>query len=386
MRIKAKYISCLFALLTFMSACTEEKTFVIDGVGYGNVNFVIENMQFGERGIASSVIYEGYRYVPVGYGDTFDMYVFSKDNPAEGGYYSYLKDGENVVIAGGNNELQLRFTPQCPEEVSAHFTMPWGKEYDLTANDSVVNILINRNLMREPMNQDLISNYYGRDYLVVKAESRYKKGNMTYINSGYVLIDIEAGLEYVGSEGKWFYNYWQENSLELRGNCNFFARNLSVGDPDYASTVFYPGYDYYYPQGYYRNDYFTLPIYHINDDGTKTYTGNVFDVSMEYENLLWCGMNNEISFTFRPSDENETEAKLIFPDGSAAYATASDSIYVWPVPNDIVSKAGRNPIVVETQSEYEKGGIKHFNSGYMLIEVNDGMYYDKSDGTWFRRQ
>lgn len=364
-------------MLAFMSACTEEKTFYIEDVKFGNVNFVIENMQIGEGSVAHSTMYDGYSYRPDGEGLTFEIYVNSALGGVEGGFYRYTLDGNNIVMSGGNNDLQLRFSPQCPEEVSAHFTMPWGKEYDLTAKDSVVNVLINRDFLAQSMNPDLQTRYY----LVVKAESKYKKDNTTYVNSGYILIDIDQDLEYDKSDGKWYINDWMNNDLEIKGNCNFYARNLSVGEPDHASTTWDEGYGGYYPTGY-RNDNFFLPIYHLNDDGTKTNTGHTLEFNLESKNLLWVGMNNEVQFTFRSSGTGEDNARLTLPDGNVIDFTRQDSTYVWAVPNDIVSTSGRNPVVVTAESEFARGGVKHFNKGYMLIEVNRDMYFDKSDGTW----
>lgn len=363
-------------MVAMMSSCTEEKTFVIDSYFGGTVNFEIENVQLGERSIARSVEVDGSGYSPRGNRTTFDIPVYFGFNPNAYEMSSVYSDGENVVLAGGNNELVLRFIPQCPEEVSAHFTMPWGKEYNLTAKDSAVNILINRDLMQEPMDWDLVDG----NYMVIKAESQYKKDDRTYFSSGYVLIQIMHNLEYVGSEGKWYSYEWMHGDLELKGNCNFYARNLSVGESDFASTTWDEGYGYY-PTGY-RNDNFSLPIYHLNDDGTKTNTGHTREFNLEYENLLWAGMNNEVQFIFRSSGTGEDNARLTLPDGNVIDFTRQDSTYVWAVPNDIVSTSGRNPVVVTAESEFARGGVKHFNKGYMLIDVNTDMYYDKSDDTW----
>lgn len=379
MKIYFKYILGLLGVV-MMSSCTEEKTYVIDSFSSGTVDFEIENIQLGDRSIARSVAVES-GYYPVGYGATFDIPVYYAENPNESNYFTCSSVGENVVLSGGNNELRLKFTPRCPEETSAHFTTPWGKEYDLTAQDSVLNILINRDMLQQQMDYSLIAN----DYYVIKAESQYKKDDILYINTGYVMIQLINELEYVKSEGKWYYNawMWSDNVMEIKGNCNFHAQNLSVGDVDSALTVWCDG--SYYPKGY-RDDYFSVPVYHVNDDGTKTYTGQTVDVNLNGENLLWAGMNNEIKFTFRPSDASETTSKLILPDGKVIYPTAQDSTYVWALPNDIVKIAGSNPIVVNTQSAYTTGGVRHINEGYLLIEVDEDIYYDKTDGTWARRQ
>lgn len=211
MKICFKYIFGLLGIVTMMSSCTEEKTYMVDSFFSGTVDFEIENMQLGDRSIARSVADVG-SYHPVGSGTTFDIPVYYVGKPDEY-YFSYSSTGENVVLSGGNNELQLRFTPRCPEETSAHFTMPWGKEYDLTAKDSVLNILIDRSMMQQPMDYSLVEN----GYYVIKAESEYKKGSVVYLNSGYVMIQLIEDLEYVKSEEKWYINSWMWNVRNLKG-------------------------------------------------------------------------------------------------------------------------------------------------------------------------
>lgn len=381
MNINIKYILPLLGMLLLMSACTEEKTFVIDSTQINVVNFEAENMVLGSVGIARSARITSGGFNPEGEYRQIRLTVCDGNNPGQTYEQDIWWNGGNVVVAGGNNEIKFTFKPKCPEEKSMRLTTPWGKEYELTAKDSVVSVVIDRNFMGQTMNPDLVD----ANYLVVTGESRYRKDNVDYCCQGYVMIRVDTSLEYVKSEGRWSGNNWLDQPLEIKGNCNFYARNLSVatlGINDDASTVWYEGYDYYPGMGN-RDESFVLPLYHINDDGSEEYLGTSAPFYLYDKNALWSGLDNEIEFIFRPSVPDE-EAKLSLPDGKVFYATPKDTTFVWTLGSNLNIDTWSERFVVTAQSSYVLDGIKHFNDGYLLIDA-EPFRYDKASGKWFSR-
>ena len=374
---KFKLLTILLSALA-LASCTKEQDIVFDAHIFDNVDFSVVNLSVGEIDSAESSVYTG------NYSES-DYDNYSREFEIE--YYDWKYDYtsteyvrlpyKNELWAAGNNELQFTFRPSCAEEKSATFTMPDGKTFEVTAEKPTFTWTVTP----EALQNIVAGANYEYTHLVAKAESEYKKGNSTYKNQGYILIEINS---YIISapNGKWYANEWGESGeMAIHGNVDFSAINLTVGEPDSAKSATFR--DYYDPEGYnYRS--FNLELYCLDQDSVpQYYTHEYYEVYGENE--LWAAGDNDIEITYNPQSHNGNSVKLVLPDGKTTELTAENPTATWTLDRrsylELTSGSSYNGII-EAYENYKDGDITYDNHGYIYVNINTSVCFDRNLNLW----
>ncbi len=343
-----------------------------------NVSFTATNMTVGLHDYANSVIYNNY-YDSYQGEPRDDKFVISylTDNAGNG-----IQTEENTVYlnrsgslwAGCNNEIELSFTPSCPEEKEATFTMPDGKEVTLTADNPSFTWEIT---------PECANSFYSYQEMVISAKSSYTRQGLSIAARGYVMIYfgyMGTELQYNKANDTWYYNDWRNNNeIKLKGNVNFSVVNTTVGDSDYANSAIYEG---YFGFTGYRNRYDTISfdVVYGSSDAPSSYR---FMDSLDYENTLWAAGNNELKVTYIPSSADETGATFTFPDGTTFNATPANPSYVWTLNKSTVGEGyDYGALVIQAENNYQADGISYQNHGYVMVNVNTYIQYDPVQKIW----
>lgn len=380
-------VMCLMAL-SFMG-CTKEETFRIPASSVKNVNFNVINLSVGDIDNAQSVGYKGYfdeeyseqeKKFTIDYYRTNDWY-----NPLYPQQVTIVLNSLNMLWAAGMNELEITFTPSCPEEKEATFTMPDGKVYTVTAD----NPTFTWELTPDAKMTD-ISSWHKR--MIIKAESKYQRQDNTVLGQGYVLISLDndaTDIQYNKGNNTWYLNDWMRNpEITVRDNVNFNAANLTVGEPDSAASVLYNNSygDYDYPSEP-RDEKFT--IYYYAEDYDGNFQQEEKTVYLTQSNSLWAAGMNEIEFTFVPSCPEEKEATFYMPDGKEYKVTADNPTFNWMITPEVANKADYahyRIMAVKAKSSYRKQGISVEACGFVFISLADmgtELQYNKANNTWY---
>lgn len=179
----------------------------------GNVDFMVENLTAGSNDWAESQPYNGYYYdwwTGVERGEKFWIDVYDPEGTYDGaevrlGRYHHL-------WAGGNNELKVTFRPLNEDDV-ATFTMPDGKVFDVTAQNTSFVWTINHEAVAGGVE------WYDYQSLLIKAEGWFSSQGVQYSNQGYVFVNTMVEdygnpvfLQFNAADGKWYFNNWIENA------------------------------------------------------------------------------------------------------------------------------------------------------------------------------
>lgn len=110
-------------------------------------------------------------------------------------------------------------------------------------------------------------------------------------------------------------------------------------------------------------------------------------------NMIWAGIGNELSFTFKPSCKEEKSAIFTFPDNTQATATIENPVVKWTF-GDYFQYAQSQEwrydgptFVVKAKSEYYSSRMKCINRGYIFINTvqtnfENALRYNPSTGKW----
>lgn len=340
-----------------------------------NVHFSATNLSVGKPDYANSVIYDNYYSSSQGESRNDNFVIDYLSNKYGHGIQSEENKisltHSNTLWAGCNNEIEITFTPTCPEQKEATFTMPDGKEFTLTAdNPSFI----------WKITPECADCFYNYDEMVVSATSSYTRQGLSTIAHGYVIITFDymgTELQYNKATDAWYYNDWRNNpEINLKGNVNFSIVNLTVGNSDYANSVFYNGYFTFTGN---RHDMFTFDVYGSGD----TSSSYQYQDYLQYENALWAGGNNELKVTYHPSSADETGATFTFPDGTTFNASPDNASYVWTLNQSTIGDGySYGAIVIQAENNYKANGISYQNHGYVMVDVNPYILYDSVQNIW----
>lgn len=363
-----KRFNILILLITVLfAACTEEKTYILDGYVGNNVKFTAVNLSVGSGDFANSMKYNGYTGSEGERENSviiLDYYNNEWSDINNSGVYEVSLYAENTLWTGGYNEIQFTFTPSSPQETSAKFTMPDGTVYEVTKdNPSFV--------------WTVTSDSYDR---YVMAESEYTVNSTTYVNRGYIMLDLDPNMFYDRNDDKWYMGYWGDG-VKIYGNVDFTVTNMTVGTDDYAVSTRDTGYEDWIGE---RDVLLNIDIYELNSDSeTELYSSK--EVNLNYTNRLWACGDNEIRVAFQPKNENE-EMNLILPNGITMTLTPTDSVVTFTIDRDFVENCydwNGSWLTVRAESCYSLDGVFYYvNSGYVVIELDDTLVYDKSRSVW----
>lgn len=206
------YITLLF--LTFCS-CTKEKDYYLIPIQNEKVNFTAVNLTVGMDAIdsAESLLYRGdfsnweYREKEV----TFTLPYAHVESPDEEFSETIHLDRVNQLWIGGNNHIQFKFLPSCPEEKSATFTLPDGTSHVLTATDDTFVWYFDEEACKKSFSY---TNYNWR--MPVYAISEYEKDGIKHVNCGFLHLYNDTfsyyySLYYDPSLNRWLMGPWPNN-------------------------------------------------------------------------------------------------------------------------------------------------------------------------------
>ncbi len=360
-----KSISFL-SLVLLCYSCGEDKYYDLGGYSVERVNFTAVNLTVGKVDSASS--FGQYNSFP-DRDASFSLQIYYPDWTENNGEMRseeliFRLDQESEIWAGGYNDIEITFHPSTPEEKEATFTMPDGSVVTATAEsptfvwhtDSLIN---NR------------ENYYDS---YIKAESKYKKGNIEYSNVGYIRVDISTYIRFNRFDDRWYYYSWIEGeSMEAKTYTKFTAENLMISGDSTTSV------NYNFPltiESGYKD--FSLPYYVYDDEDPLTF--NFYTEG----NQIYAFGNQKILFTFYPQ-EGEDSMILYLPTGDRITLTDTEPTYIWDfsIANaEYVYYNSNNYIIAE--SKYYHNGIYYYGQSEMRVKTTLNVVYSPENERYYR--
>lgn len=110
-----------------------------------------------------------------------------------------------------------------------------------------------------------------------------------------------------------------------------------------------------------------------------------YSIALNKESEIWSGGYNDIMITFIPSHPEEKEATFTMPDGSVYSATSENPTIIW-TPD---STMGQNAFswvgdtYIKAESKYTSGKIQYHNVGYIYLNFNTNLRFNKTVDKWF---
>ncbi|MDE6479023.1 MAG: hypothetical protein K2L45_02045 [Muribaculaceae bacterium] len=110
-----------------------------------------------------------------------------------------------------------------------------------------------------------------------------------------------------------------------------------------------------------------------------------YSINLRKESEIWSGGYNEIVITFIPSHSEEKEATFTMPDGSVYSVTSENPTIIW-TPD---STMGQNAFswvgesYIKAESRYTIGKTQYHNVGYVYVNFNTNLRFNKTVGKWF---
>lgn len=385
-----KYMLVAIAAAAIAAGCTDERSYVFDGEGEGNVEFTVVNMTYGAEDSAVSLEYEdrwgnGF-YVPYGHERELVYESAYIGNPEMHNENRVYLRSEHELWAGGNSELKFIFKPKCEEEKSATFTLPDGSTRELTRSDSVFTWKVDSLSMSR-----VIPEMTDGEHLFVKAESSYKKDNVSYSNVGFVVIRVDRGVAYFPldnpyTNSRWYYFEWMYSSLDdMNFGVDFTMENFSVGADDSGQSSVFRG---YYDEEGYRYTYLEFPIWEHVEGGGKTEVGTWSGV-LQHDNVVWGGINSEFEIRYTANNGYTGDVTFVMPDNSVHYCNGGEDKFLWTLGDYDVSELNTNDygyLVVEAFWQLDTGNGVVDNHSYMLIDYTRDYTFDSVENGWFRTQ
>lgn len=179
------------------------------------------------------------------------------------------------------------------------------------------------------------------------------------------------------SEDK-FYDLGGQSSSTVK----FMAVNIDI---DRTEGAYSTSYDYYQLEENIRQ--YPLTTYLPMTYNGSTMDHSTFIAETERDSEIWSGGYNTIEITFFPSNEDEKEALFTMPDNTTHTATIDNPTFTW-TPDSTMKQyldIGRPEYTfIKAESRYTKGTTEYRNEGYVYINMNPYIRFNKYDGRWYQ--
>lgn len=207
------YIILLSVIFMAFCSCSKEEDYYFGITQNNNVNFRAVNLTVGQDSIDYAV---STKYINSfntwDYRDhyrEFSLTWFPKYNgEITNDSYSLTIDlyYKNRLWIGGNNDIEVKFLPSCPEERSAEFTFPNGQKVTLTRENPVY---VWKSKIEDLKRLAEVGQYFSN--LPIYAISKFEKDGLQYVNSGFIDLYVNNNrfsdmLCYDDTLGIWYMN------------------------------------------------------------------------------------------------------------------------------------------------------------------------------------
>lgn len=354
----------ILSLVILCYSCAEDKYYDLGGFSVGKVNFTAVNLNVGEEDSASSAINDNTYYYPErNVSFTLPIYYFKGYDygELESEKITYTLDKESEIWAGGYNDIKITFQPTVPEETEATFTLPDGSV--VTATTASPTFI---------WHTDSLIGSYSRD-LFIKAESKYRKGSVEYVNVGYISMAVSDDIRFNRFNDKWYrYGWISGNPMETVTYTKFTAENLIIPGDSATSC------NYNFPNTLdYETKDFSLPYYVYDDEDPLLFTFS------KGGNDIYAVGNQKILFTFHPQ-EGEKSMTLSLPTGENITLTDSEPTYTWEFGLSEAEIVYYRDNTITAYSEYYHEGIYYTGQSEMKVNTTQRVVYNPTNDRYYR--
>lgn len=350
-----------------ISSCAEDKYYDMEGAEGGLVAFKAVNLALGDIDQAESTS-EDYYYLLENIDKIFPITLYYPTNITDGVMESSKKEisieKTHTVWVAGYNDIEITFIPTAPEETSATFIMPDGSTHTATRE--------NPSFIWTPDISLRDNSFVPNSHFCIYAENQYKKGNTTYINTGYIYLDIDDRCRYDKATEKWYYSSWfYGETLTLPSYSKFTVDVEAIWRSDICTSS-----NRMFPETIIsRTDRISLPLLVGNDENPIDFTSD-----LQSNEFLACKYSTVI-FTFIP-ENGEEYMTLQLPNGSTAHLTPSNPTYAWYLDDKVQSNY--NDYTIHGFTSYTKDGIIYNAESDVIMIYDTDFWFNSSRAAFVR--